>query len=121
MRKISTVKASLFTLIFAFLAIGMIAKASVTKKEKAVKETAKTVVLETWYFTPNPSNPDPDLASNYSLIPPPDLENCGTEGEDVCTIQDERSESSPNQPKMSHGSVLGDTANDYNKTFKSEN
>ena len=97
MRKISTVKASLFTLIFAFLAIGMIAKASVTKKEKAVKEATKTVVLETWYFTGG-ENDDPTDPSNYTddpnLAP-----TCDNEAEVICTISAPRNGTLPD---MSH-------------------
>lgn len=93
MRTVSTVKASLFTLIFAFLAIGMIANASVTKKEKAVKETAKTVVLETWYFTGGEGD-DPTDPSNYTDNP--DLApTCDQELESICTISAPRNGTLP--------------------------
>lgn len=97
MRTVSTVKASLFTLIFAFLAIGMIANASVTKKEKTVKETAKTVVLETWYFTGGESD-DPTDPSNYT-DDPNQAPFCNEVLEVICQISAPRN---GNEPKMDH-------------------
>ncbi|MCY4779645.1 hypothetical protein ORI89_08275 [Sphingobacterium sp. UT-1RO-CII-1] len=93
MRTIKSVKASLFTLIFAFLAIGLIANTSVMNKEKAVKETAKTVVLETWYFTGGESD-DPTDPSNYT-DDPNQAPLCNEDVEVICQISAPRNGTLP--------------------------
>lgn len=52
MRSHLNVKASLFTLILAFIAIGTVAIGAVMNSNKAVKEVEETsVTTTTWYFT----------------------------------------------------------------------
>ena len=52
------VKALLFTLILAFIAIGTITVAAVMKKEKPV-EVEQVMATQTWYFTgTDPLDPD---------------------------------------------------------------
>ena len=82
---------SLFTLILAFLAIGMNANASVMDKEKGknkgktekVVEPATTVVFSAWYFNGSVSN-DPTDPDNYTSTPP--STPCDQLPEQICEI-----------------------------------
>lgn len=84
MRSHLNVKASLFTLILAFIAIGTVAIGAVMNSNKAVKEVEETsVTTTTWYFTGG-EHDDPLDPDNYSLTPPATA--CDHVKEQICEI-----------------------------------
>lgn len=105
MRTIKSVKASLFTLIFAFLAIGLIANTSVmNKRETDIKSPKKVLTYETWYF--NGSSLDsPKDASKYSKTP---LYNCEGEQETICSINAPAQGNNPNLPDLEAPAEVND-------------
>src|SRR5690606_23897721 len=95
MKKTKLVKASLFTLILAFMAIGTVAIAKeVMKKGIPVKE--KRAVTQIWNYNGGPSD-SPTDPSKYSLSTG---EPCGTLQETVCKLNAPASATNPNQPDM---------------------
>lgn len=95
MKKINIVKASLFTLILAFMVSGMFAIAAVMNKEKPVEVTEKAVVMETWEFT----GTDPLDATHYTLVgsTSPD---CSLPEQEICTIQAPEDEDNSGYPDL---------------------
>lgn len=88
------------------------------KKEKPVGEE-RVVVTETWYFSPNPSDPDPDpnLAANYSKTRPSGVQ-CGGNTDVICSIEDEADSEDDSIPQMSHGDVTEDDSDLYAKSYR---
>lgn len=78
------VKASLFTLILAFFAIGTIAYAKAVMKKENVKDVETTLVFQTWRFTGAVDN-DPTNPLNYTLEQPSDP-SCSLPYEKICSI-----------------------------------
>lgn len=74
------VKASLFTLILAFMVIGTIAIAEVMKKEQPVGEE-RAVATQTWYFVGD----DPYDPNDYS--DEPEAISCTGIAERICQIE----------------------------------
>lgn len=95
------VKASLFTLILAFMAIGMIAIAEVMKREQPT-EVERMVVLETWYFTGGDPN-SPDSYSNDEA----DQVSCVTPYQTICTIQAPADGDQPDFTEVIDGKTVG--------------
>lgn len=118
MRTNQIVKASLFTLILALMAIGTMAIAEVMKKEKPVKEE-RAVATVTWYFNPSEPTQNPNLPSNYTLNPPAGV-SCGGDSDILCSIRDIANPADPSRPNMSHGDVSQDGADQYEKSFRVE-
>lgn len=101
MNEKNIVKASLFTLILAFMVSGMFAIAAVMNKEKTVEVTEKTVVMETWYFNgaTNPANNNPLDATQYSQTP---SHECDREVETICTILAPAKDNNTDEPNLKH-------------------
>ncbi|TCQ99280.1 hypothetical protein EDF66_11593 [Sphingobacterium sp. JUb20] len=99
MKHFFTVKASLFTLILALVAVGTIAAAAVMIKKTPV-EVIPSIKLEneTWYFqgTDSPSNvTNPNL---YADSPHP-TKSCGVP-QTICSIDAPEDPLNPGHPKM---------------------
>lgn len=86
------VKASLFTLILALLAIGTFAAVAVMKKNIAL-DIEKAVDPE-WYQYDGSG--DPTDASNYTLVPPEDVPTLCPGTQEICAVR--AMPGSPSQP-----------------------
>lgn len=85
MKNLKIVKASLFTLMLAFMAIGTVAIAKEVMKKDVEPTVVEVVNTETWYFTggPNDSPLNPDLYTTDPNQAPP----CGLPLQTICQIE----------------------------------
>lgn len=108
---------SLFTLILAFLAIGMNANASVMNKEKSkdgekektikVVKPEKTLVTKTWYFKGgNPESPN-DYTDN-----PLEAPSCEGPSQTICSIEATEDNGRPNFEEVIDGKSVGQHVED---------
>jgi len=108
---------SLFTLIFAFMAIGMTANASVMDNEKGkngekekttkVVEPVKTLVTKTWYFKGgNPRSPN-DYTDNSLEAP-----SCEGPSQTICSIEATEDNGKPKFTEVIDGKSVGQHVDD---------
>lgn len=105
MKTKNIVKASLFTLILAFMAIGTVAIAKeVMKKENSnqnetTKEVVEIILLDTWYFHGSDS---PTNVKNPALYQDsPSSKNCGPL-QTICSINAPEDTENPGYPDMNY-------------------
>lgn len=109
MRTTLTVKTLLFTLIFAFFAIGTIAIAKEVMKKETVKQAGKTVVLFDWVLV----GTDPTNASHYAKEDPNSPAPCPGLPQTICKIQaPEDAFGQPDMSAASGSSTVGDQIDD---------
>lgn len=102
MRSHLNVKASLFTLILAFIAIGTVAIGAVMNSNKAVKEVEETsVTTTTWYF----KGGDPESPSSYSTSPE-DAPPCTGVPQTICTLEAPANGDEPNFSEIIQGKTV---------------